>query len=184
MRRSLESFPGDEQPLRVLGIPCGIPRDLLILAEILRVQRPELLNRIEYHGLDLDAAVLKLAKKFTAATPIPAIRYHQGDALVAETLPTGPFHCVVSTGLNEFLGHIELQSFFRNVFERLIPGGTFYTSATQREPWSDKLMRTFELFTRYHTIDELRQILGRSPWTRLQIDVDPSGLQVFVIAVK
>lgn len=36
MRRALESFPASEKPLRVLAIPCGLPRDLTDLAEVLR----------------------------------------------------------------------------------------------------------------------------------------------------
>ena len=98
---------------------------------------------------------------------------------MAETFPPGPFHCVVSTGLNEFLEVSQLELFFRNVFDRLAPRGTFYTSATRREPRSDELMRAFELIARYHSIDELERVLGQLPWTRLKVFLvhDESGLQ-------
>jgi hypothetical protein len=103
---------------------------------------------------------------------------------LAETFPSGPFHCVVSTGLNEFLDSSELAVFFCNVFERLAPGGTFYTSATRKEPRSDALLRSFELIARYHSTDELEQALAQSPWTRSKLVQDDSGLQTFVIATR
>jgi hypothetical protein len=184
MRRALESFPDDVNPLRVLAVPCGLPRELMVLAEILQRESPELLARVEYHGLDLDGELLKLAERFTATTPVPVMRFHHGNALRAETFPPGAYHCVVSTGLNEFLERSELQVFFGNVFRRLAPGGTFYTSATQEEPRSDALMRAFELITRYHSADDLERILRQLPWSRLQLIPDESGLQIFVIGVK
>jgi hypothetical protein len=184
MRRALSSFPEEVSPLRILGIPCGLPRDLMDLAEVLGRERPDLLERIEYHGLDLDGELLKFAEQFTASTPVRWKQYHQGDALLAETIPAGPFHFVVSTGLNEFLELSQLNLFFRNVFERLAPGGTFYTSATRKEPCSDAVMRAFELITRHHGISELEQALGQLAWSRLTLVQDESGLQTFVIGVK
>jgi hypothetical protein len=184
LRRALESFPEDVNPLRVLSIPCGLPRDLTLLAQTLLEERPDLLQRIEYHGMDIDDELLRLAEQFTASTPIPVKQYHQGNALWAETFPYGPFHFVVSTGLNEFLERDELEVFFRNVFDRLAPGGVFYTSATQMEPRSDALMRAFELVTRYHSTDEIEQTLGHLPWSRLKLVQDESGLQTFVVGLK
>jgi hypothetical protein len=112
MRRALESVPSDVNPLRVLAIPCGLPRDLTLLAATLQGEDPRLLERIEYHGMDLDDELLALAQEFTAAAPVPVRRFHQGNALLAETFPPGPFHCVVSTGLNEFLEVSQLEVFF------------------------------------------------------------------------
>jgi len=184
MRQALESFPAGERPLRVLAIPCGLPRDLTDLADVLRKDDPALLDRIAYHGLDVDPDLLKLAEQFTSSAPIPLKQFHQGNALLPETYPAGPFHCVVSTGLNEFLEVPQLEIFFRNVNERLVPGGTFYTSATRKERRSDTLMRAFELITRYRTTEELERILGNLPWSRLKLVQDESGLQTFVSAVK
>jgi len=184
LRRALESFPSEVNPLRVLAIPCGLPRDLRVLAAVLQQERPELLARIEYHGMDLDDELLALAESFTAATPVAVKRFHQGNALLAETFPPGPFHCVVSTGLNEFLEVSQLEVFFRNVFDRLAPGGTFYTSATRKEPRSDAVMRAFELIARYHSIDELERVLGQMPWSRFKLVQDESGLQTFAIGAK
>jgi hypothetical protein len=70
------------------------------------------------------------------------------------------------------------------VFDRLVPGGTFYTSATQKEPRSDSLMRAFELIARYHSTDDLERVLAKLPWSRLKLVPDESGLQTFAIASK
>jgi hypothetical protein len=85
---------------------------------------------------------------------------------------------------NGFLALSESDAFFRNVFRRLAPGGTFYTSATQKEPRSDALMRDFELITRCHSADDLERILRQLPWSRLELIPDESRLQMFVIGVK
>jgi Putative methyltransferase len=184
MRRALESFPAETRPLRVLAIPCGLPRDVKGLAAELQKDNPALLQRIEYHGMDVDADLLRLAEEFTANVPLPVKQYHQGNALLAETFLPGPFHFVASTGLNEFLEEPQLEVFYRNVYDRLAPGGTFYTSCTQKERRSEVVMRAFELVTRYHTPEELKQLLGKLPWSRVDLTQDETGLQTFVVAVK
>jgi SAM-dependent methyltransferase len=184
MRRALESQSPDVRPLRVLAIPCGLPRDLTEMAEALKKENPELLGRIEYHGMDIDPELLRLAGEFTAGCPLASREFHQGNALLRETFPPGPFHFIVSTGLNEFLKRDELECFYRNVFDVLAPGGTFFTSATQREPRGEKIMRAFELDTEYHTPDELDEILSQLPWCRLKLIPHETGLQDFVVARK
>ncbi len=143
-----------------------------------------LLDRIEYHGMDVDGDLLRLAEEFTRSAPVPLKQFHQGNALLGETYPAGPFHFVVSTGLNEFLVDSQLEIFFRNVHKRLVPGGTFYTSVTRKERRSDALMSAFELITQYRTTQELERILGKLPWSRMVLVQDESGLQTFVTAVK
>jgi SAM-dependent methyltransferase len=184
MRKALDSFSDEAGPLRILAIPCGLPRDLVDLAERLTKERSDLLTRIEYHGMDVDAELLKLAREFTAATPVPIKEFHQANALLAETFPPGPFHVAVSTGLNEFLETHQLEIFFRNVFDKLAPGGCFYTSATRKEKRSETLMRAFELITRYRSIDDLEQLLEKLPWARMKLSQDETGLQTFVLCVK
>jgi SAM-dependent methyltransferase len=184
MRRVLESQPAGEQSLRVLAIPCGLPRDLLELAESLARDNPQLLARIEYHGMDIDPELLARAREFTAGCPVRSKEFHQGNALLTETFPPGPFHFIVSTGLVEFLERDQLKRFFQNVHDVLAPGGTFFTSATRRERSSEALMRAFELITRYRTPDELDGILGAMPWTKVKLLPHETGLQTFVVAVK
>jgi hypothetical protein len=184
MRRALESFPTEVNPLRILSVPCGLPRDLVDLAAGLEKERHDLLRRIEYHGLDVDEDLLELARQFSAGAPVPVKEFHHGNALLAETFPPGPFHFVVSTGLNEFLERPQLEIFFRNVFDRLAPRGWFYTSATREEKRSEALMRAFELITRYRSISELERILEKLPWSRMKLTQDETGLQTFVVCVK
>jgi cyclopropane fatty-acyl-phospholipid synthase-like methyltransferase len=153
------------------------------LAQILGKEKPSLLGRVEYHGMDIDPELLAKAEDFTKDCPIPR-HFHHGNALLLESFPPGPFTCFVSTGLNEFLDSTQIIEFFRNVHEVLAPGGRFFTSCTQQEQSSEFLMRAFELNTRYHKPDELKQILSQLPWSRVQIWQHETGMQTFVEAVK
>lgn len=184
IRSALEAFPDTESPLRVLALPCGLPRDLTELAATLARENPALLARTEYHGMDIDPELLKLADAFTAGCGVPRRFFHQGNALLAETYPPVRFHAAVSTGLGEFLRTPELEVFYRNVHAALLPGGTFYTSATRYEKRSETFLRAFELITQYRTTEDLEKILGQLPWSKLKLVQDNSGLQTFVIAVK
>jgi SAM-dependent methyltransferase len=183
MRIALESFPPDASPLHLLAIPCGLPRDLNELAKILQRENPALLARVEYTGMDIDPELLRLAADFTAGCPVP-LHFLQGNALLRETFPAGRFHCVVSTGLNEFLEAPQLAQFFGNVNDLLVPGGIFFTSLTRKERSSEFLMKAFELITRYRSIGELEGILEQFSWNRLKIWPHETGLQMFVMAVR
>lgn len=184
VRRALASFPEGGSALRVLAVPCGLPRDLRELAATLEREDPALLSRLEVHGMDLDPEVLDRGRALLSGSGIPVARFHQGNALIAEDYPEGPFHAVVSTGLGEFLSERELAVFYRNVCSVLADGGTFYTSATRREPRSDALMRPFELITQYRTTSDVEAVLRQLPWTRLTLVQDDTGLQTFVVAVR
>ncbi|MGH7958598.1 MAG: class I SAM-dependent methyltransferase [Opitutaceae bacterium] len=184
MRATLESFPESESPLRILAIPCGLPRDFTELAATLARENPALLARIEYHGMDIDPELLGSAEDFTKNCGVPRRFFHRGNALSAEDYPRLGFHVVVSTGLGEFLETPELQIFYRNVQAVLVPGGAFYTSATGFEKRSEAFLRAFELITRYRTPAELQAILNQIRWNQLTLTQDHSGLQTFVIAMK
>lgn len=184
VRAALESFPTTESPLRLLAIPCGLPRDLTELAATLRVENPTLLARLHYTGMDIDPELLRLAAEFTQKAGVPRREFIRGNALVATDYPPAGFHAVISTGLGEFLTTPELETFYRNVHAALRPGGTFYTSATRHEKRSETFLRAFELITQYRTTEELEKIVHRLPWSRLTLTQDESGLQTFVTAVK
>lgn len=171
-------------PIRILGVPCGIPRDVIELARDLAAHDPTLLKRIEYHGLDIDPDVLVTARDLTRACGLGSDCYHLGNALDSRDYPSCQFDLVVSTGLGEFLNDPELAAFYRTVFEGLAVGGVFYTSATGRDPTSDLLLRMVELETHYRGADAVRGILTSLPWTRVDVIEDSSGLQTFVTAVK
>ena len=183
LRRALEALPPARARLRVLAVPCGIPRDLLDLARTLRTESPALIQRLEYHGLDIDAQALDLARTLTQGV-LASPRYHLGDALVRANYPKEASHVVVSTGLGEFLRDEELAAFYTIVYDQLESGGTFCTSATARDARSDALLRIGELLTHYRRADEVQNVLCRLPWTDVELTVDHTGLQTFVTAIK
>jgi hypothetical protein len=184
VHRALLSFDRSTTPLNVLALPCGLPRDMTELAENLYNRNPSLLARIHYTGMDVDPLLITKARRMTDNSYLANTRYHQGNALLRDEYPQGPFHAAISTGLGEFLDDEQLATLYANVHASLVPGGTFYTSATALEPRSERLLRAFELDTHYRTPARLESILRQTPWTRLVITVDETGLQSFVVAVK
>ena len=86
--------------------------------------------------------------------------------------------------LGEFLDDEQLRIFYRNVFEALKPGGTFYTSATRREGGSDYLLKAFEMNAHYRTRADMEAIFAALPWRQVEYDQDPTGLQTFIIATR
>jgi SAM-dependent methyltransferase len=184
IRRALESAPGGVFPLRVLAVPCGIPRDMTELAAALHRENPALVARIEYHAMDIDPSALSLARCLIGDSPLAAAHYHCGNALSADAYPAVAFRAVVSTGLGDFLDDAELRAFYANVYRALEPGGTFYTSASARDRRSDALLRMVELLPHYRTADQIGQILAGFKWRALHLEADQTGLQTFVVAIK
>ena len=184
VRQALESRPEGAGPLRVLAVPCGIPRDLVELSRSLASTRPELLGRLEYHGMDLDPEVIDLATRLTRSCGLRSVRFGQGDAMSRADYPAGTFHVVLSTGLGEFLDDDELGTLFRHVYQALEPGGVFYTSASTRDRRSDVLLQMVELIARYRHADELERILRQLPWRALSLTRDVTGLQTFATAIR
>jgi SAM-dependent methyltransferase len=183
MERRLEGCGGDST-VRILAVPCGIPRDLIGLVATCRRRQSTLLDRLEYVGMDIDSDVLAEANAATSTLGIPQPRFRRGDALVAEDYPPGPFDLVVSTGLGEFLQEDELATFFAHVHHVLRPGGVFFTSATARDPSSDLLLQMVELRAHYRSADEVLKILRRRSWREVRVTTDPDGLQTFVTATR
>jgi SAM-dependent methyltransferase len=183
VRRALESHR-EIGPLRVLAVPCGIPRDLIELADTLRTERPGLLGRLEYHGMDIDPEAVEIAETLTRDTGVNAACYYVGDALSARDYPRRRFDVVISTGLGEFLDDDELQVLYGNIYAALDPGGVFYTSATAHDPNAETLLRIAEITTRYRDVRHVTRVLSAFPWTRVSTTCDPTGLQTFVTAVK
>jgi SAM-dependent methyltransferase len=184
VRAALARAPSGVEPLRILAVPCGIPRDIAEVARALEHCDAELLSRVEYYGMDIDPAALVEARAFVEQSPLPPAHYHLGDALVAREYPDTMFHIVISTGLGDFLNDAELTELCTNVYRRLEPGGTFYTSGSARDPRSDALLQMVELLPYYRSATQLEAVLQRIPWRRMHIDVDASGLQTYVTAVK
>jgi len=167
---------------RVLTVPCGIPRDVADFIESVVATTSG--RSVEYYGMDLDPAVLKAAADHLASRKIDHSRLVCGDALIAENYPQTQFDFVASTGLGEFLTDIQLEALYRNIHQVLRPGGVFYTSALDREPISEWLMRPFELHARYRSETNLRGILAGQPWREVKLEPDQSHRQTYVVARK
>jgi hypothetical protein len=184
LRFLLESRPANARPLRVLAVPCGIPRDIIDLSRTLQAENPALVSQVEYHGIDIDYRALAIASRQTAQCGLSSVHYHHGDAMNRDDYPRSKFDVVISTGFGEFLRDDELALFYAHVYDVMEPGATFYTSATARDHRSDILLRMAELLTNYRGPGELEPILRSLPWRRLVLSRDPTGLQTFVTAIK
>ena len=184
VRQSLSALPNNESALRVLAIPCGIPRDILEVAGALRHEQPSLLERLEYCGMDLDPQVLQLTDMLLHDSGLGEFRLHRGNALSADDYPRGPFHVVISTGLGEFLSDNELVAFYGHIYQILEDGGIFYTSASAQERGSDALLRIAEILPQYRDAAELEPMLRRYPWRQVTLTQDATGLQTLVKAIK
>jgi len=171
-------------PFRILTVPCGIPRDVCEFAARIAEKSPDQLRQFEYDGIDLDPAVIKAANVFMDGFGLTTGRTIQGNALDSECYNRGPYHFIASTGLGEFLNDEDLGLFYQHVFDALVPGGTFFTSATSCDRKSDALLRTFELHSHYRTRADLEVLLARQPWARVEFERHTSGLQTFVRAIK
>jgi len=173
------------EPFRLLTVPCGLPRDVGNFVDSPALHDSQSLSRIEYTGLDLDPAVLAAARDFLAHSAVPLCDWIEGDALEPAAYPsTGPFHFIASTGLGEFLDDAQLPRLYANIYASLRPGGTFFTSATAREPRSDAMLRAFELHTHYRSRRQIEALLAAFPWREIQFAHDRTGLQTFVQATK
>jgi len=175
---------GSATPFRILTVPCGIPRDVCDFAERLQSEHPELLRLVEYRGMDLDPTVCAAAESFLPGSALHGARVYQRDALDSASYTERQYHFISSTGLGEFLGDGDLTTFYANVFESLVPGGVFFTSATAFDGKSDALLRSFELHSHYRSQHDLERLLGAQRWARIEFDRHGSGLQTFVRATR
>jgi SAM-dependent methyltransferase len=174
--------PGDTSPFRVLCIPCGIARDLVLAAELIARELPDVYRRSTFFGVDLDPEPLALSREL--APPDEHFVFTQGDALDASAYPA-QLDVIVSTGLGEFMDDELLVQFYRNCHERLRPGGVFVTSGMQPDRIADYLMRQLaELHTHYRRGDELVRWLRIAGFHEASTRQDEVGLQTLVSARK
>ena len=174
----------NSQPFRILTVPCGLPRDVRDFATGVAADAPTALRQISYTGIDLDPKVIDAARAFLFGCDVPEPDLRVGNALDPATFQAAPYHFIASTGLGEFLQDEELARFYRNVFDALERGGTFFTSAAAAGTGSKKLLEAFELTARYRTRSDIERALRSLPWTSIEITQDAIGLQTFVRATK
>ena len=167
-------------PFRVLSIPSGIARDLVLAAQAVERELPEVYARSTFFGVDLDPAPVGLSRDLAGRDDHYC--FTRGDALDANSFPS-ELDVIVSTGLGEFLSNDLLVQFYRNCHDRLRPGGTFVTSSMQPDHIADYLMRQLaELHTHYRRGDEIIRWLHVAGFHEVSARQDDVGLQTLVVA--
>jgi len=179
----LERWRPDSPPIRVLSVPCGIPRELADAADTVRGRLGTLPPQIEFHGLDLDAGVLEEARAFASTRGLSTFQTHHGDALVRAAYPNSAA-CITCTGLAEFLDDEELAQLYAVCWEVLEPGGRLVTSGMRPRLLSDYLLRLAEIPTHYRGPAELERTARRLPFRDIRTRTDSVGLQTILIATK
>lgn len=172
---------GGDARIRVLSVPCGIPRELADAAEIVRRAYGELPERVEFHGIDLDAGVLDEARAFARARGLDGFRAHAGDALSPPTYPDG-LACITCTGLAEFLDDEQLAELYALCCRALQPGGRFITSGMRRRRLSEYLLRLAEIRTEYREPEDLLRLARQVPFRDVTVRTDSVGLQTILTA--
>lgn len=173
----------NNQPLDVLSVPCGIPRELMEGARLFRARSGGSLERVTFHGLDLDADLLRLATEFTRQNGLNNFVAHHGDALERQNYPAAA-DFITCTGLAEFLEDEQLERLYSIHYEVLRPGGFLITSGMRRLWISEYLLRLAELRTHYRTAPQLEAILRRLPFHEVRTRVDEMGIQTILTASK
>ena len=167
---------------RVLSIPCGIARDLALVATRIRRELPDVYARSTFFGVDLDPVPLELSRELAPSSD--HFIFTRGDALDANAFPSD-LDVIVSTGLGEFLDDKLLVQFYGHCHERLRVGGVFVTSGMQADRVADYLMRQLaELHAHYRRGDELIRWLHTVGFHEISTRRDDVGLQTLVVARK
>jgi hypothetical protein len=168
--------------LDVLSVPCGIPRELVEGAALAR-KRGATLERVTFHGLDLDPEVLEQARLFANGDGRNQFLVHQGDALNLKSYP-GPFDFVTSTGLAEFLDDEQLTELYRAVSASLRSGGLFVTSGMRRRWLSHYLLKIAELRVHYRDRDLLKRLALDAGFRQVKARYDALKIQTILVAEK
>ncbi len=169
-----------DRPFRVLSVPCGIARELVVTAAILRTRDPSLHARASFFGIDLDPRPLEISREM--ARGLPGFRFIRADALDPVAYPA-ELDVIVSAGLGEFLDDEQLVHFYAVCRAALRGGGSLVTSGTRRDPVSDYFVRELaEIYARYREPEELVRLLQRAGFREISARSDDVGFQTLVVA--
>jgi SAM-dependent methyltransferase len=174
---------GSGQSLHLLSAPCGIPRELAEGARLYRERTGQSLDHVTFHGLDLDADLLRQAQDFAKRNGLPNFVAHHGDALNRKSYPPG-VDFITCTGLAEFINDHQLENLYRIFCDVLQPGGLLITSGMRRLWVSEYLLRLAELKTHYRTTAQLEQMARRVPFAEVRTRVDDLGIQTILMGRK
>jgi SAM-dependent methyltransferase len=185
----LDRLAGADEPavIDVLSVPCGIPRELADAAAAVRARASECrelgerMDRVVFHGLDLDPEVLDEARAFAAARGLRGFETHLGDALERASYPAAA-DFIGCTGLGDFLDDGALARLYAVLFDVLRPGGVLVTSGMERRRGADYLLRLAEIRTRYRSAAELVRLVERLPFREVTARRDGTGIQTVVTA--
>jgi SAM-dependent methyltransferase len=169
------------EPVHIVSVPCGLPRELSEAARIAAERAPGCLDHVYFHGIDLDKKVLGDAVKFAATQGLPTFFAHYGDALDAKSYPiTADF--ITCTGLAEFLDDAQLEKLYGIFRQVLKPDGKLFTSGMRRLPLSDYLLELAELHTHYRNSEDLERLAKHARFTSIRTRTDGMKIQAFLLA--
>lgn len=188
LERELTQLPGD-QPARLLSAPCGLARDVTLLATRLRQVDPRRPTPLIV-AADLDATgdVLDEARRRATQAGIYLVSI-QDDLFQPVHLPTvvrehGPFDVVSCIGLVSWLSESELDELFRTLRGLVRPGGLLLIDNFRRHGQS-YLGEDLDIYLEYHPDEVLFTALRRNgfeldgvDWTRNGIAYVASGRAV------
>lgn len=170
------------RPFRVLSVPCGVARELVATATILRASDPALRARMSFFGMDLDPVPLEISRGMAGG--VPGVRFIQADALDPKSYPA-ELDVIVSAGLGEFLDDDQLVRFYATCRSALREGGSLVTSATRRDRLTDYLMSELaELHAHYREPEEVVGLLRLAGYGEISARSDEVGLQTLLVARK
>lgn len=179
--RGVTGASGNDQ-ITVVSAPCGIARDMVDVAQVLRFADPETYERVRFVGVDIDPEPLALSSGLSSRHQ--RFDFRCEDALKPGALPDG-VDVIVSLGFGEFLADGVLYDFYRRCHSALKPGGRFITSAMMRDRVSDYLARELaELHTHYRSAGHIETLLSSAGFARISTAVDEVGLQTLAVAEK
>ncbi len=167
---------------RILSVPCGIARDLVEAAQILRAEHPGVYERTTFFGIDLDQEPLQLSGML--ADGLSRFHFIHADAFDRGAYPPD-LDVITSTGLGEFLADKELAGFYNVCHGALRAGGVFISSGMQRDLVADYLARELaELRAHYRAGEQLRSMLLEAGFRRVTMQQDEVGLQTLLVAER
>jgi hypothetical protein len=175
--------PMSTEPIQILSAPCGMPRELTEAARMADEQSPGCLDRVSFHGVDLDKKVLRDAVEFASDHGLPRFFAHHGDALDRKSYPANA-DFITCTGLAEFLDDAQLGILYGVFHEVLTPGGRLFTSGMRRLPLSDYLLELAELHTHYRSPSDLEQLARQAGFASIWIGTDNLKIQSLLLAQR
>lgn len=175
--------PKSAEPVDVLSAPCGLPRELAEAARIANKQSPGCLDRVNFHGVDLDKKVLRDAVEFASDHGLPRFYAHHGDALDRKSYSINA-DFITCTGLSEFLDDAHLAKLYGIFHQVLKPGGRLFTSGMRRLPLSDYLLELAELHTHYRSPSDLEHLALQAGFSSFRVYLDNLKIQSLLLAQR